>query len=191
MKKQLKRIIITLIATIVLYYLILPPINLQSIDFYYFILLISIVYFLTGIINFKLIINKHEFINIKKKSKKLNYCLFGYLGVIILIFIINIIVSPIFNSKSWANRITVNKDNEFTADIKEVDFDKLPLLDKESSRKLGDRVMGEMPELVSQFYVSNLYTQINYNEKIVRLEMTKIKNIFNLDVKKCDELFFK
>lgn len=169
MKTQLKRILITLLATIVLYYFILPPINLQSIDFYYFILLISIVYFLTGIINFKLIINKHEFINIKKKSKKLNYCLFGYLGVIILIFIINIIVSPLFNSKSWANRITVNKDNEFTTDIKEVDFDKLPLLDKESSRKLGDRVMGEMPELVSQFYVSNLYTQINYNEKIVRV----------------------
>lgn len=29
--------------------------------------------------------------------------------------------------------------------------------------------MGQMPELVSQFNVSNLYTQINYNEKIIRV----------------------
>ena len=29
--------------------------------------------------------------------------------------------------------------------------------------------MGQMPELVSQFYVSDLYTQINYNADIVRV----------------------
>src|SRR5699024_3872116 len=66
-------------------------------------------------------------------------------------------------------RITVNEETNFTDDIKQVNFDALPLLDKQSSQKLGDRVMGQMPELVSQFTVSNLYTQINYNDKIVRV----------------------
>ena len=50
-----------------------------------------------------------------------------------------------------------------------VDFNSLPLLDKDSSQKLGDRVMGQMPELVSQFYVSDIYTQINYNNDVVRV----------------------
>lgn len=58
---------------------------------------------------------------------------------------------------------------DFTTDIKEVDFSKTPLLDKDSSQKLGNRKMGEMTELVSQFEVSDLYTQINYNKKIVRV----------------------
>jgi hypothetical protein len=90
-------------------------------------------------------------------------------GVIILTILINIICSPLFNSKSWANRITILEDTKFSDDIKEVDFSKVPLLDKDSSQKLGDRVMGQMSELVSQYYVSDLYTQINYNNEIVRV----------------------
>lgn len=45
----------------------------------------------------------------------------------------------------------------------------MPLLDKESSSKLGDRTMGEMSDWVSQFVVSDLYTQINYNDEILRV----------------------
>ena len=77
-------------------------------------------------------------------------------------------MSPIFNSKAYHNRITVENSN-FKEDISEVDFNHIPLLDKDSSSKLGDRVMGEMTDLVSQFVVSDAYTQINYNDKIVRV----------------------
>lgn len=169
MKEKIKRILITIVLSLVLYYIILPPINIQSFEFYYFVLLISIIYILTGITKISSLIKNAHFINIKKSSKNINYCAYTYIGIIIAICIINLVISPLFNSKSWANRITINKDKEFTTDIKEVDFEKLPLLDKASSQKLGDRAMGEIPELVSQFYVSNLYTQINYNEKIVRV----------------------
>ena len=58
------------------------------------------------------------------------------------------------------------QDNE---DIDEVDFKHLPLLDRTSSEVLGDRVMGQVSELVSQFNVSDLYTQINYNNSILRV----------------------
>ena len=63
----------------------------------------------------------------------------------------------------------LNEDGDFNTEVKEVDFDTIPLLDKDSSSKLGDRVMGEMTDLVSQFYVSSLYTQINYNNEVVRV----------------------
>jgi len=77
--------------------------------------------------------------------------------------------SPFFNSKAYYNRINITEDAEFVDDVGQVDFNALPLLDKASSQKLGDRVMGQMPELVSQFDVSNLYTQINFNNSIVRV----------------------
>ena len=52
----------------------------------------------------------------------------------------------------------------------------IPLLDKDSSTKLGDRVMGQMSELVSQFEVSSLYTQINYNNEIIRVTPLEYAN---------------
>ncbi|MFQ7300843.1 MAG: hypothetical protein ACLROI_02475, partial [Beduini sp.] len=64
------------------------------------------------------------------------------------------------------------------ADISAVDFNSLPLLDKDSSSKLGDRVMGQMPELVSQFYVSDLYTQINYKNRVVRVTPLEYNGFF-------------
>ena len=67
---------------------------------------------------------------------------------------------------------------DFTTDIKQVDFSTLPLLDRDSSMKLGDRVMGQMPELVSQFDVSELYTQINYKGRVVRVTPLEYNGIF-------------
>lgn len=82
---------------------------------------------------------------------------------------INFVLSPLFQSKQYYNRITINEDGNFKEDISEVDTKALPLLDKDSSSKLGDRVMGQMTDLVSQFSVSNLYTQINYKNDIIRV----------------------
>ena len=104
------------------------------------------------------------------------YKLVGDIKVIVIfdlvcivgILLINFVLSPLFNSKSYVNRIDV-LDGEFIKDISLVDFNSLPLLDKDSSQKLGDRVMGQIPELVSQFYVSDLYTQINYNSSVIRV----------------------
>jgi hypothetical protein len=93
-----------------------------------------------------------------------------------LIVIINFINSPLFMAGAYAKRIAIDESSTFTEDIKPVNFNALPLLDKESSQKLGDRVMGQMPELVSQFNVSNLYTQINYNNEIVRVTPLEYAN---------------
>ena len=99
----------------------------------------------------------------------------------VLILVTNFILSPLFNSKAFSERINVVGDSEgssFITEVEEVDFSSLPLLDKDSSSRLGDRVMGQMPELVSQFYVSSLYTQINYNNEIVRVTPLEYNGLF-------------
>ncbi len=79
-----------------------------------------------------------------------------------------LIGGPLFNAKEYSERIQISTGN-FAEDVKPADFTNLPLLDKDSSQKLGDRIVGQLPDLVSQFRVSEEYTQINYNGKIVRV----------------------
>ncbi|MDR2889056.1 MAG: CvpA family protein, partial [Lachnospiraceae bacterium] len=58
---------------------------------------------------------------------------------------------------------------EFTEDIKEADYRTVPLLDKASASILGNRKMGSMVDMVSQFEVAEDYTQLNYQGKPVRV----------------------
>lgn len=164
MKKHLINVLATLVYAFVYYYIFIPPLNPTSPEFYAFISTTLIVY---GVLDLGLT----TVVSIKKRSlPKFQFNTLLLIPILILLIIlVNFISSPLFNSKAYANRITIDETGDFTEDIAEVDFDKVPLLDKDSSQKLGDRVMGEMSDLVSQYYVSDLYTQINYKEKIVRV----------------------
>lgn len=167
MKTKIYRLIITFFIGLINFYLFLPPININAPTFWLFIFFIVIVYYATSILSIKELPN----IIMKKfnKQNKKNYLFLIIPATILIIFMINLFNSPLFMANSYHNRININENGNFSEDIKEVDFNSLPLLDKDSSQKLGDRVMGQMPELVSQFTVSDLYTQINYNNDIIRV----------------------
>ena len=163
-KKLIIRIIATILFALILFYVTIPAINLQDIGFWMYLLMITIFYKITGVINITDIILNRKRIDIK------GYKLYVVIGIIFVIIIgINIFVSPVFDAKGYSKRITIDETTNFVDDVAEVNFNSLPLLDKASSQKLGDRVMGQMPELVSQFIVSDLYTQINYKSDIVRV----------------------
>lgn len=177
MKEKFITIFLTIIFAMVNYYIMLPPLNLSSPVFWTFFALVVAFYTIVSSIQ-KLNIKLNVIINSKPSvilSK--NYFYFALPIIVIVILFINVINMPFFNSKAYYNRIKINEEHEFAKDIPEVDFNALPLLDKVSSQKLGDRVMGQMPELVSQFTVSNLYTQINYNNDIVRVTPLEYANV--------------
>ncbi|MDO4557156.1 MAG: CvpA family protein, partial [Lachnospiraceae bacterium] len=58
---------------------------------------------------------------------------------------------------------------DFATDIDQVNYNQIPLLDKDSAELLGNRKMGSMVDMVSQFEVSSLYSQINYKSRPVRV----------------------
>lgn len=171
MKQKIIPFIITIVLGSLLYYVMLPPLNLSDPSFYPFAIFLATIYYVSvQISKFKL--NNNIIIKVKSKNSKQweeMYFVIGFVAVFVLIMFVNLINSPFFNASKYYNRITIQEDGVFEKDVPEVDFNALPLLDKDSSQKLGDRVMGQMPELVSQFSVSNLYTQINYNNEIVRV----------------------
>lgn len=169
MKKNLFiRIISTLLFALIVYYFMLPPINLHAFSFYMYLILVALFYLTISVPSlFVSVFTNRRHLHVESKTIK-----YGFLAILLIIpviLLVNFVLSPIFNSKAYYSRITISESEDFTNDIKEVDFNHIPLLDKDSSQKLGDRVMGQMTDLVSQFYVSNLYTQINYNDEIVRV----------------------
>ena len=166
-KINLIRIVITMFVALILYYLWIPAINLTNPLFYEYLFIILLCFLSTSFLNLADVNNM--VINIKKLPRRFPILVGVVVGIFLIISIVNFAISPLFNSSGWASRITIDEDTSFIEDINEVDFSHVPLLDKMSSQKLGDRVMGQMSELVSQFYVSNLYTQINYNNEIVRV----------------------
>ena len=153
-KRNIINIIITLVVSFLYFYVFLPPINIHAFEFWTFILLmyaLLLVLNLVSFVGYASLKGNPTSIKLSKAFK----IMFGIIpGIIILILLINFFLSPIFSSKSYANRITIIEGKKFEENVKEVDFNKVPLLDRNST---------------SQFTVSNLYTQINYNDKIVRV----------------------
>lgn len=95
---------------------------------------------------------------------------FGTIGVMLVILAIGTFLSsPVVNAAKYRDLMTVEEDNFFAEDIKQVDYNTIPLLDRDSASLLGDRKMGSMVEMVSQFEVGTDYAQINYNGKPVRV----------------------
>lgn len=162
--KRIINILLTILFAFIYYYFAMPAINVHSVSFYLFIILI--------IICFTVLNNLLSVIESLKKGKTKpvkEYTMVVIPLIIVLVIIWNIIESPLFMASKYAKRIEIDTGKNFSTDISEVDFSKLPLLDKKSSQALGDRVMGQMRDLVSQYNVSNIYTQINYNKRIIRV----------------------
>lgn len=172
MKQSSKKyFVILLILTILLfaagyYYVTLPAINIHSAGFWGFLLSVLAVLLLAYMVRRKW---KHgdDFEEIKKN--KLIRLGIGIMLLLVAVYGVGwVLSSPIVNASQYRQLITV-ESRDFTEDIQPVDYSQIPLLDKDSAILLGNRKMGSMVDMVSQFEVSNLYSQINYNGRPVRV----------------------
>ncbi len=165
MKKFLKfliPILIILAAAYIYYYITLPAINIHSPGFWFFIIgalaVICIVIALTTA-NWD---NKGRRLSGPNFKNKLFVTAVSLTGIVILIYIAgSILSSPMVNAKKYQQMLKIDEGN-FTEDIQEISYDKIPILDKDSAALLGSRKMGSIVEYVSQFEVGNNYTQINF-----------------------------
>lgn len=172
MKKSSKKLIgilIVILLACIYYYVTIPAINIHSSEFWIFIILLIVALLVYYIWKRRLV--KDEI----KQSKVVKGILFVLLGVVLIYGVGTLLSSPIVNAKKYQKLLTV-KDGEFTKDIEELSFDQIPLLDKDSATILGNRKMGSMVDMVSQFEVDDIYTQINYRDKPVRVSPLRYAN---------------
>lgn len=81
------------------------------------------------------------------------------------------------NSEKYSNVLKTDT-LDFAEDIKEANYSEIPVIDRDSAILLGNREMGTIPEYVSQFEVSNLYSQINYHGEPVRVSPLGYADLF-------------
>lgn len=181
MKKWIRNLILILAAMAaagVYYYIALPAINIHSSGFWFFIItilvVIIIVYGMKAASREYVESEISERLGIKfnpdglKGNRVLKALGVLLLGVIAVYIIGSLLSSPIINAKKYQALLTI-EEREFTEDIKEVDYRTIPLLDKDSAALLGNRKLGSLVDMVSQFEVANDYTQINYQGVPVRV----------------------
>ena len=161
-----------LIAAFIYYYITLPAINIHSSGFWFFLLgavaVVMVIYVLrkAGKEIFTFGVASMHF------SLK-DYPALKWLGILFLLLLVvygigTLLSSPVINAKQYQQLMTVETRN-FSEDIEEADYRSIPLLDKDSAALLGDRKMGSLVDMVSQFEVADDYTQINYNNVPVRV----------------------
>ncbi len=153
----IKAFIITVIIALISEYALLIPLNPRSPQF---ILYFS---FLLLIFNGVYFIFNRGFNKIMKYSLILAGILIG------LIPVGTFISSPIFNAKSYQKQLVLDKNADFYEDNKTISYESIPVVDRESAIRLGDRKMGEMVDYVSQFEVDQSYEQINYKDNPYRV----------------------
>ena len=169
------------------YYIALPAINIHCKGFWYSILFLGLMLTLFfGILRLRHvdIFKGHQKDQIDPKQLKLAFdskmfkVTLSMTIIIGAIYIIgSILSSPIVNSKKYRELISIQESN-FTDDIKQISYNEIPSLDKDSAVLLGTRKMGNMVEYVSQFEVSDDYTQINYKDTPVRVSPLEYGNIY-------------
>lgn len=174
MKKRLAfSIILTAVVAFLGYYIALPPIAVKSAEFWIFLIFVAGVFFISyffATIKQKVKIGKNGNIEIegmkKGKIKSMSKAKKGaFLGGLALVAVIAVLIfvssSQIFNADKYRNMLDV-KQSDFNEDIAELKLSQIPVVDRGTAERLGSRKIGEVVELVSQFNVSPLYTQINY-----------------------------
>lgn len=173
--RVLTSLLITVVVGFLYFYLSLPAINPQSADFYTFLALLCIVYTLCIFV-----LSAGDSGNVVRTPKEKvrewlrfvkSSCLpvgILFVAVIAVALIGQIISLPIFRASAYRELLTVEKGT-FAQDISQISFDKIPTLDRDSAEYLGDRQMGTLSDMVSQFEYSNDSTQINYQGRPVRV----------------------
>ena len=172
-------VIITAIIAAAAYYVILPPLNIFSSTFWmslaFVIVLFGIVFTLLGAKDSLKNIFKPQIKKPAYKNSTFNTKIFLIILAIPVVVLIlgHLISSTFFNATAYANIITV-EEAVFEEDMPENDLvTNIPLMDSESANIIGNRTLGALSDVVSQYQVNGSYAQINYQgipKKVSTLE---------------------
>ena len=170
MKKGIITTIVLLAAAAVYYYAALPALNIHSAGVWYF--LLALVALAAVFYALRKRLSPGEI----RHSKGMK----GILGLFLVLLVVylagTLLSSPVVNAKKYQQLLTV-EEGDFATEIEELSFDQIPILDRDTAELLGDRKMGSMADMVSQFEADDIYSQINYNDRPVRVTPLKYASL--------------
>ena len=161
-------------------YVVCPAVNFRDVQFYC-VLIFSVIASSVGIFVRRAIIVARErrvYISFDNSEFKIIGVIIGSLVVILVLLVV--VSSPIFNARVYRDRIVINTQDEekFATEIPLVsDINKIALMDTESAKMLGDRVLGGLSDVVSQFEIYDYYT-IEINGSPMKIASLEYGNFF-------------
>ena len=164
MKKKSKLAIMLMVIVVagIYYYVALPAFNIHSSETWFFIMALAVI----GLVYYTM--RKKPGKGAFKTDKGFRGILTVLLALGAVYLVGTLLSSPIVNAKKYQKLMEV-QEGEFADDVEELSFDKIPILDRDTAAILGDRKMGSMVDMVSQFEADEIYSQINYKDNPVRV----------------------
>lgn len=166
------------------FYVTLPALNPHAGEFYSFLGLLCAVYvvcvfLLSGAPHDNVIRTPKEKLREWLKFIKSRCLPVGllFVAVVVVAAVGNVISMPLFRAAAYRDLLTV-QTGDFASDVAQISFNEIPTLDRTSAEYLGDRQMGTLSDMVSQFEYSGDSTQINYQGRPVRVAPIAYADLF-------------
>lgn len=154
------------IGLLIYWYFALTPLTFQSLEFW-----MNLMVYLVISATLSNILD----IRNGKRVIQINGALIGLSLVTIVIGIA--LGTQVFRADSYSKMI-VHTDGDFNKDLSRTEPSEIPTIDRSMAERLGSRKIGEVLDLVSQFRVSDEYTQIAYKGDSVRVSPLEYVNFF-------------
>ena len=165
--RTLINLLVTLVVGLVWFYLDLPAINLHTGDFYFFAFLLCATYCASAVFTsgfqgdgapgyLRFVVRQ---------------CRVPFFTVLLMCAVIagGMLSSwVVFRAGSYSALLPI-QSGDFAAEVEEISYDQIPMLDANSAALLGNRKLGELADMVSQFEILPSYNQINYQGRPVRV----------------------
>lgn len=167
---NLRRVGYPVLLFLVLIYMVIGqvPLTIHSGHFRSVLVLIGVAIIGIEIGNYYIKFYTKEVVTPPRSTKNLTTIGVIPILVVIGITLVNVFNGPVFRADDYAQLINV-EEKSFENDYPEIDLSQVPLMDRDTAQRLGDRQLGSMNEYVSQFVTSDAYTQINIDGKPYRV----------------------
>lgn len=177
---------VTLVFALGYFYIEMPALNFHAEEFYVFLFLLCAVYCVCAILTSGFQGDGAKgYVGFVKKQCKIPFFLFIALIATIAIGAISSWV--VIRAGSYSELLPI-QTGDFTAEVEEISYDQIPMLDADSAQRLGSRKLGELSDMVSQFEILPTYTQINYQGRPVRVTSLRYGDLIKWFTNRSDGL---
>ncbi len=179
-KGNIIALIILCLIEAIAYYFIVPSLNIHTVSFW-----VWFIFTLFGLLICSLDFNAASSEIKMKPAEKLDdttpvskVIIVVMIASVVIVIIGGIISSPLFMSDKYAGLINIS-DGDFATDIVESEnINDIALMDTESAQIIGDRAIGSLSDVVSQYEVSDTYSTIDYNGKPMKVAPLEYAGFF-------------
>ena len=153
----IRALLILAVIAVGIDYVTLPAYNIHDTAF---IMLVVFYLFIFGMVYF---VFSYQIDFIVKLCIGLGFALIAFT----LLF--SFLSSEMLNAGRYRDQIQITSSNEFNAQFDAIELEKIPLVDQNTAQQLGDKQIGRVQGLGSQFDINDEYILINQKDNVYRV----------------------